>query len=80
MPTFTGVVRGRTIELIADPGIADGASVEVSLQVLDRATPWGAGLMRCAGVLADEWDTEDDSFLEEIQETRQRASFRDDAP
>ncbi len=56
--TIPGTSRGRIIELAEDPGLTDGQQVEVQVTVVQRCEPWGEGLRRCAGALADdpEWD------------------------
>jgi hypothetical protein len=66
-----GVMNGKTIELSDDPGFPAGQEVEVSVTLLpDRNAPWGEGLRRCAGALANEWTEEDDRILEEIYQQR----------
>ena len=70
--TVHGVVRGRTIEITQDLGVADGEQVEVVVTVIPRKDQWGAGLRRCAGALAGEWTDEDDRILEEIQQDRKQ--------
>jgi hypothetical protein len=68
---FHGVVNGKTIELTDDPGVPAGQEVEVTVTPLQaRKAPWGEGLRRCAGALADEWTEEDDRILEEIYQQR----------
>jgi hypothetical protein len=61
-----GKVRGRTIELAEDLGLAEGQEVEVSVRPVP-ASPTrtlGEGLLRTAGALAD--DTYWDAIMEEI--------------
>ena len=57
MSAIHGVLRGRTIELVSDPGISNGDAVGVLVEVkrlpAEQQT-WGEGLRRCAGILADE--------------------------
>ena len=67
-----GVIHGRTIELLTDPGIADGQVVEVVVRVLKAPEDWGEGIRRSAGALADRWTEEDDRILEALQRERQR--------
>ena len=64
-----GKVRGRTIELDEDPGVADGQEVEIRMQVV-RSPPRtpGEGFLRTEGALAD--DTEWDAIMEEIYNAR----------
>jgi hypothetical protein len=66
--TIRGKVHGRSIELSEDLGLAEGQPVEVQVKVLEATRPWGEGLLRCAGVLAD--DTEWDAIMEEIHQAR----------
>lgn len=53
-----GVVHGNTIELRDPPGVPDGQEVEVVVRAIERARPWGEGILRTAGALADDphWD------------------------
>jgi hypothetical protein len=55
-----GTIRGRTIELTEDAGLAEGQEVEVSVRTLAEAGPQnpGEGLLRTEGALADDpfWD------------------------
>jgi hypothetical protein len=66
--TIRGKVRGRTIELSEDLGLPDGQEVRVQVTALPPAQPWGEGLRRCAGALAD--DPEWDRIMEEIHRER----------
>jgi hypothetical protein len=77
MKTTHGRIHGRTIELDADLGLADGQEVEVRVQPLSRAEQWGEGLRRCAGALAQEWSEEDDRILDAIQQERKRDTRRE---
>jgi hypothetical protein len=75
-----GIVHGKTIELDQELGLADGEQVEVAIQITGAtsdAKPWGEGLRRCAGALADEWTAEDDRILEEIHQDRKRDTRKD---
>lgn len=65
-----GVVHGRTIELAEDPGVADGERVEVIVKPTLHAKPWGDGIRRSAGALADSWTAEDEKILDELQRSR----------
>ena len=53
-----GVIHGRTIELTEDPGVEDGQRVMITIQTISPSRPWGEGILRTAGALADdpEWD------------------------
>ncbi len=67
-----GVIHGKTIELQADPGIADGATVEVTIRPtsLDNSEARLAAFRRTAGALAwlprEDWDALD-SIVNERQ-------------
>jgi hypothetical protein len=67
-----GVVRGRTIELTEDPGVAEGQVVEITINAFPSPETWGEGLRRCAGAFAADWTDEDDQILEEIYRERKR--------
>jgi hypothetical protein len=66
-PPLPGVIRGRTIELLADPGLGNGQAVEVTIRPGPGAAP-GEGIARTAGALRD--DAEWDAIMREIQEAR----------
>ncbi len=75
-----GKVRGRTIELARDLGLADGQEVEVSIRILPSAASRqrGEGLLRTEGALADDpcWD----AIMAEIYQERKkdtRQEFRE---
>jgi len=72
-----GVIHGKTIELSENPGLADGQSVQVVVQAAEPARPWGDGIRKSAGALADEWTEEDDKILQEIYQDRKRDSHRE---
>lgn len=76
--TMHGNVRGRTIELTAEIGVPDGQAVEVVIRpipVLPGDEPWGEGLRRCAGALADIPGLDED--MEQILRERKTARFRE---
>lgn len=75
--TLHGQIRGRTIEVVEDLGLAEGQQVEIKLKIVPSTGTWGDGLRRCAGALANEWTNEDDRILEEIHKDRKRTSGRD---
>lgn len=63
--TLHGIVHGRTIELMEDPGIAEGQNVELQLRIAgDAQREPGEGFLRSEGALAD--DAEWDAIMEEI--------------
>lgn len=63
-----GVIRGNTIELDERLGVAEGQQVEVQVKVVEAARKWGEGILRSAGVLADDADW--DPIMEEIHQNR----------
>ncbi|MCY2994681.1 MAG: hypothetical protein NTY19_43490 [Planctomycetota bacterium] len=79
-----GIVHGRTIELDADPGIADGRKVEVVLRFKQPPGPppgWKpGGTETAAGMMADHWSEADDEILEQIYQDRKHDSRREPAP
>jgi len=75
-----GTIHGKTVELDASPGIADGHRVELVLRVNKLPGPppgWSAdGVETAAGMLASTWTEDDDRVLEEIQQRRKRSNGR----
>lgn len=65
-----GVVHGRTIELTEDLDLAEGQEVEITIKAVPRSRPWGEGLLRSAGALAD--DPDFDGIMEEIYQARKQ--------
>ena len=72
-----GTVHGKTIEIDEDLGVADGQQVEIILKTVPAKRPWGEGLRRCAGALANEWTEEDDRILTEIHQSRRQDSRKE---
>ena len=72
--TIHGVIHGKTIELAKNPGIADGRKVDVTVRPVENQRPWGEGIRRSAGALAESWTEEDDKILREIYLDRKRSS------
>lgn len=72
-----GIVRGKTIDLTEEPGVADGLEVKVVIKPTEPGMTWGDGLRRCAGALADDWTPEDDQILDEIYKDRKNDVRRD---
>jgi hypothetical protein len=70
--TLRGVIRGRTVELKEDPGVADGLQVEITIKTTAKLEPRGEGLRRCAGAFAADWTEDDDRLLQEIHQDRKR--------
>ncbi len=71
--TVHGIVHGRIIELADDVGLAEGQRVQVTIRPL--STPDIKGLERCAGILSGE--DEDEDILQQLDEERRRARWRD---
>ena len=71
-----GKVRGKTIELVEDPGVADGQEVELQMKVVPAARKWGDGIRRSAGGWADY--PEMDDIMAKIHQQR-RLERRDQA-
>jgi hypothetical protein len=63
-----GTVRGNTIELVEDLGLADGQQVEVQVTTLPGKSQRGEGIVRTAGALAD--DPHWDEIMEEVYQSR----------
>ena len=66
--TIHGIAHGRTIELDEDLGVAEGQPVEVQVKVPRPTLPWGGGILRTAGALAD--DPHWDAIMDEIHQAR----------
>jgi hypothetical protein len=64
-------VTGPTVTIPVPPEFA-GQQVEIDIRIIARKEPWGEGLKRCAGILADDWTEEDDRILEAIHQDRKR--------
>ena len=63
-----GKVHGKTIELVEDPGVADGQEVELQINVVTPAKKWGDGIRRSAGGWANY--PEMDVIMAKIHEQR----------
>lgn len=70
-----GVIHGRTIELRADPGIADGVTVEVTIRPLSEPDARVGAILRTAGSMAD--NPEFDAGMAEMERSRRSAQFRE---
>jgi len=75
--TLHGVIHGNSIELIGNPGLPEGAEVEVRIIVANKQRQLGDSLDRCAGGLAENWTDEDDRILAELQRDRLSLSHRE---
>lgn len=75
-----GTVRGKTIELDDEVGVADGQEVEIELKIIrpKKELPgppagWRPGMKSAtSGLLADSWTEDDDRILEAIHQDRKR--------
>ena len=72
--TAHGKIHGKTIQLDSDPGIPDGAEVEVTVKVSAPKQKWGEGLRRSAGVAAD--IPEFDDAFEQVRRDREGPANR----
>jgi hypothetical protein len=70
-----GVVRGKTITVDEDLGLAEGQVVQLTIRpvVPPTSRQSGEGFLRTEGILAD--DTEWDAIMEEIYQER-KSGFR----
>lgn len=68
--TVHGTVHGRIITLDQDLGISEGQQVQVQVSLVKPPGQWGDGLLRSAGVLAD--DPHWDCIMDEVQQARKR--------
>jgi hypothetical protein len=66
--TLHGIVRGKTIELDEELGMAEGQEVEVQVTIIQPTGKWGEGILRSAGGWADY--PEMDAVMEKIQQDR----------
>jgi hypothetical protein len=67
-----GVIHGKTIELNEPPGVADGQEVEVVVKFSIPSRPWGEGIRKSAGAMADLWTEDDDRILDQLRLDRKR--------
>ncbi len=64
-----GMVKGKYIEIVEEHNLKEGQLVELKVTVPNpHKEPWGEGIKRCAGALAD--DQEWDEIMKEIYEAR----------
>ncbi len=66
--TLHGIIHGKTIELLQNPGLEDGYSVEVEIRPLASREQRIANLRRSADSMVD--DPEFDAIMEQIQRER----------
>lgn len=72
-----GIVRGNTIELSENLGLAEGQLVQIVVQPVDPLRSPGDGIRTSAGGLADQWTDQDDTILESIYHDRRRDADRE---
>ena len=72
-----GLIRGKTIELADDLGLADGQEVEVIVRVRPSRAEQEQAIRRSAGAMAPFWTPEDDEILAEIERLRKQPSGRE---
>lgn len=65
-----GIVRGKTVELTEELGVAEGQEVEVEIRLVAKGTGWGDGIRRSAGGWANY--PEIDAVMVQIHEDRKR--------
>jgi hypothetical protein len=70
-----GIVRGKTVELDQELGLADGQQVEVAIQSLELPPEPNPGARDCAGALAGMPGLDED--MEQILAERKTAKFRE---
>lgn len=66
--TIHGIVRGKTIEIAEDLSAFEGQQVKLRLTPVETTRKPGDGILRSAGVLAD--DPEWDQIMDEIYQAR----------
>ena len=75
--TIHGKIRGKTIELDEDLGVAEGQDVEITVRMVSsiKATRTGEGFLLTEGALADDpyWD----AIMEEVHQERKSDSRRE---
>jgi hypothetical protein len=71
-----GIIHGKTIELLDDPGMVDGQRVEVLLRPVVSLGSRIEAILRTAGSMAE--DTEFDAVMGEVERDRKAARFRED--
>jgi len=78
MVSLRGVVRGKIIELEAEPGLPDGQPVTVAVEPAPPLGAWGEGIKRSAGAAAD-LPGFDEAFAQ-IERERKACRFRETPP
>jgi len=72
-----GIVRGNTIELTENLGLAEGQVVQVVVQSINPPRSPGDGIRTSAGGLADQWTDQDNTILKSIYHDRRRDADRE---
>jgi len=72
-----GVIRGKTIELQADPGFGDGQKVSIAFNSPAQPDARIEAILRTAGAMAD--DPEFEAIMDQIQRDRGSAPDRPSA-
>lgn len=73
--TVQGIIRGKTIELLEDPGLQSGQAVVVEVRTPEETSrTWGDGIRASAGAFADVEAA--DEILAEIEAYRKHGPER----
>lgn len=75
--TVPGVIHGKTIELAADPGLADGQGVEITIRPSTPPDARTEAILKTAGSMAG--DPEFDAVMGEIERRRRSARHRENS-
>lgn len=70
-----GTIRGKTIELATDPGLADGQAVRVIVKPIPTPEQQREAILRTAGSMAN--DPEFDVAMAQIERDRRSAQYRE---
>jgi hypothetical protein len=73
--TIPGTIHGRTIELDADPGLAEGQKVQITIRAAAGEDARLAAIEGTAGSMAD--DPEFDAVMADIAHQRKSTRYRD---
>jgi hypothetical protein len=72
-----GVIHGKTIELLSDPGLADGQEIEMTIRPLAEPDTRIAAILRTAGSMADH--PEFKAVMDMVQRDRDSDRYREQA-
>ncbi len=70
-----GVIHGKTIELLVEPGIASGQRVEIIIRPIAEPDDRIAAILRTAGSMAN--DPEFAAVMSEVRRDRESARYRE---